>query len=514
MTPHKKSTALILTATVTAGCFLGVAWLVSRFWPFPGLQNPGRSGQITVLADTFSGYSTLRTAELRDDLQDKGISLQYEDEFDQARRAEQLSQGKADLIATTLDQFLQQQPKGKIVGLIDRTIGADAVVLNTKKYPQLRSLEALKQLVARERTRGEQLAIAFAGETPSEFLALVLDTKFASFNLAEFEQMRVADASDAWTLLQDRSQKVAIAVIWEPFVTQARQQGYTIVLSSQDVPTAIVDVLVASDRLIRSRPETVSTFLQAYYRRMNTHAFQPAQLQIQIARDAGLTPQEATAVTEGIDFFTALEANEWFAQGTLAQRVESIASVLVLSGRLTQTPETPTALLAPQFIESAAAMSQRQYDSIKADLPEAAERLRKLSTSNRRIATTGQRSAQKTGGEIGLVNVRGKVEFREGSAQLTTTGQQTLIQLAKEIEEFNAASVAVRVVGHTSRTGSATFNQTLSQQRAGVVRNYLRGRGLKHDIIAEGKGFYLPLSGLSPNDPRQQRTEILLVRFQ
>ena len=512
MTPHKKPTALILTVTVTVGCFLGVAWLARRFWPFPGL-HPGYSGQITVLADTFSGYSTLRTVELQNDLKEEGISLHYEDEFDQARRAEQLSQGKADFIATTLDQFLQQQPKGKIVGLIDRTVGADAVVLNTKQYPQLRSLSALSRLAARERTRGEQLAIAFAGDTPSEFLALVLDTKFASFNLAEFEQIRVADASDAWKLLQDRSQKVAIAVIWEPFVTQARQQGYTVVLSSQDVPTAIVDVLVASDRMVRSHPEAVSTFLQAYYRRINTHAFQPAQLQSQIAKDGGLTSQEATAVTQGIDFFTALEASEWFAQGTLAQRIEAIGSVLVLSGRLTQIPEA-TDLLAPQFIEPAVTMSQSQYDSIKTELPEAAKRLKKLSTSSRRIVAAKQPSQGKTGGEIGLVNVRGKVEFKEGSAYLTVTGQRTLNQLAKEIEEFNAASVAVRVVGHTSRTGSAAFNQKLSQQRAGVVGNYLRKRGLKHDIIAEGKGFYLPLSGVSPNDPRQQRTEILLVRLQ
>ena len=89
MTPHKKPTALILTVTVTVGCFLGVAWLARRFWPFPGL-HPGYSGQITVLADTFSGYSTLRTVELQNDLKEEGISLHYEDEFDQAKRAEQL----------------------------------------------------------------------------------------------------------------------------------------------------------------------------------------------------------------------------------------------------------------------------------------------------------------------------------------------------------------------------------------------------------------------------------------
>jgi len=66
-------------------------------------------------------------------------------------------------------------------------------------------------------------------------MALVLDTKFDAFNLADFELVRVADASEAWALMQDPNENVAVAVLWEPFVTQARQQDYTVVLSSNDV---------------------------------------------------------------------------------------------------------------------------------------------------------------------------------------------------------------------------------------------------------------------------------------
>jgi len=104
------------------------------------------------------------------------------------------------------------------------------------------------------------------------------------------------------------------------------------------------------------------------------------------------------------------------------------------------------------------------------------------------------------------------VEFGTGSAQLTGTGQQTLQGLVKEIQEFNPETVAVRVIGHTSRTGSHDINQQLSQERAQVVVNFLRSQDLQHNIVAEGKGFYLPLSGIDPADPAQQRTEIRLVR--
>jgi ABC-type nitrate/sulfonate/bicarbonate transport system substrate-binding protein len=185
-----------------------------------------------MLGNTFSGYSTFRSAAFQEALKEVGVSLRYEVEFDFAKCADLLNQGKADLLVTSLDQFLQQKPQGKIVGLIDRTVGADAVVLNTKKYPSLKSLLDLSQLVQQARSRGQQLSITFAGDTPSEYLALVLNTKFEAFKLSDFQVNKVADASDAWKLLQDPSQNVAVAVIWEPYVTQARQQGYTVVLSS------------------------------------------------------------------------------------------------------------------------------------------------------------------------------------------------------------------------------------------------------------------------------------------
>jgi OmpA-OmpF porin, OOP family len=89
-----------------------------------------------------------------------------------------------------------------------------------------------------------------------------------------------------------------------------------------------------------------------------------------------------------------------------------------------------------------------------------------------------------------------------------------LNQLAQEIKEFNVQTVGVRVIGHTSRTGAADVNQALSQQRAQVVVDYLRKAGITHNIVAEGKGFSQPLANIAPEDARNQRTEIRLVRIE
>jgi len=482
-------------------------------------EVPSKSNNISIstkplrlLGDTFSGYSVLRSSAFEEALKDKGIQIKYENEFDQAKRAEQLRQGKADFIVTTMDQYLKN-PTGKIVGLIDQTVGADAVVLNTKKYPGLKSLLDLSKLVQQAKAEGKPLGIAFAGDTPSEYLALVLDAKFDAFNLSDFSVTRVIDASDAWKLMQDPRQNVAVTVLWEPFVTQARQKDYSVVLSSKDVPGVIVDVLIASDRLIQSQPRSISSLLEVYYQKIDASVQNSATLQSLIAKDGNLSPADATSVIQGIEFFTATESQNWFKDGTLERRINSTAAVLTLADQLKQVPAKPKELFSSEFITQAATNTKSLIDLVRADNPSLADQ---LSRKVRAVvpASSLQVNQIQSAPNIGNLKVRGEVDFATGSDQLSGQSLQTLNQLAQEIKEFNEQTVAVRVIGHTSQTGAADINQTLSQKRAQVVVDYLRGLGLQYNMVAEGKGSSQPLPNTAATDERNQRTEVRLVRIQ
>jgi OmpA-OmpF porin, OOP family len=229
--------------------------------PIAKIQSYGNEkNQITVLGDTFSGYSTLRASPFADKITKADLGIRYQDEFDQKVRAEALG-GKADIIVTSLDQYLKHQPKGKIVGLIDKTVGADAVVLNTKKYPALKSLDDIAKV--RSQASGP-LKLVYSAGTPSEYLAKLLDLKFDGLSLSDFEIVEVEESTQAYELLNSDPQ-VAVAVLWEPFVSKARNEGNTVVLSSSDVPDAIIDVIVASDRMIEQKPNQLSQFLTVYY---------------------------------------------------------------------------------------------------------------------------------------------------------------------------------------------------------------------------------------------------------
>ncbi|MEB3359605.1 MAG: phosphate ABC transporter substrate-binding/OmpA family protein [Synechococcales bacterium] len=459
---------------------------------------------LTVLGDGFSGYSSLRSADFADTLSRADLGIRYQEELDQAQRAADLGK-EADLIVTTLDQFLTHHPDGRIVGLIDRTVGADAVVLNTAQFPNLTSLNDLETL--RASTPG--LKIVYAAGTPSEYLARLLDIKFEQFNLADFEVVEVEDSAQAYEVLQSDA-RVAIAILWEPDVSKAALAGNTIALSSEDVPNSIIDVMVASNRLIEQRPDELKAFLTAYYQHTDTLIRNASTLNAQIAADGGLTQQDAAKVASGIDFFSSIETEQWFSQGTLEQRIQSAQAVLTLAGTAVAPVPDASALYRATFITEAAANARQIIEAIKVTDPDLAAIISgEQSTATQAVSQQQVQAAA----AIGNLQVRGTVSFATGSATLTAEGQQTLDQFAREVSDFSPDTTALNIVGHTSRTGSAAFNQSLSQQRAQVVADYLKSRGVSLQIAVQGMGFSQPLPDIDPTHPQNQRTEVQLKRI-
>ncbi|MEL6816064.1 MAG: phosphate ABC transporter substrate-binding/OmpA family protein, partial [Cyanobacteria bacterium J06598_3] len=330
--------------------------------------------------------------------------------------------------------------------------------------------------------------------------------------LSDFELKPVADASEAWTLMQNPKENVAIAVLWEPYVTQAQQQDYTVVLSSKDAPNVIVDVVVASDRLIADKPDVISQLMEKYYRRIDANARDATQLQAQVADDGNLSVEDAAAIIEGIAFFTAIEARDWFENGDLNRRIGSTAAILTLSNRLEAVPTDVESLYTADFVTEAASNTQALIDLVYADNPALANKLAGELSAPVEAAPSISSGQIQAFADIGNLQTRGQVSFTANSAQLTAEGEKTLAQLATELKEFNAETVAVRIIGHTSKTGDATANQTLSQFRADTVANQLRTAGVQLNIVAEGKGFSEPLAGIAPEAAENQRTEIRLVR--
>ncbi len=75
-------------------------------------------------------------------------------------------------------------------------------------------------------------------------------------------------------------------------------------------------------------------------------------------------------------------------------------------------------------------------------------------------------------------------------------------------------STAIDIVGHADSDGTEAYNQTLSERRAGSVRDYLASRGVQPvRMIASGRGETDPLvPNTSPeNKAKNRRVQIILT---
>lgn len=115
-------------------------------------------------------------------------------------------------------------------------------------------------------------------------------------------------------------------------------------------------------------------------------------------------------------------------------------------------------------------------------------------------------------GDYITLNMPGNVTFATGSSDLNPAFFEVLGSVGKVVKEFD--QTVVEVAGHTDSTGSESYNQMLSEQRAGTVTQYLQSRGVgEQRLITVGLGEAMPVADNAQTLGRQanRRVEITMV---
>lgn len=110
------------------------------------------------------------------------------------------------------------------------------------------------------------------------------------------------------------------------------------------------------------------------------------------------------------------------------------------------------------------------------------------------------------------LNMPGNVTFATDSSDLNPAFFDVLKSVGKVVKEFD--QTVVEVAGHTDSTGTESYNQSLSERRAGTVAQYLNSRGVANvRMITIGMGESMPIADNSSADGRQanRRVELTLV---
>jgi outer membrane protein OmpA-like peptidoglycan-associated protein len=126
-------------------------------------------------------------------------------------------------------------------------------------------------------------------------------------------------------------------------------------------------------------------------------------------------------------------------------------------------------------------------------------------------AGTGVDVSQIPGENAFLVNLP-DVTFATGSAAISPSFQATLDQVAASMVQY--PNSLIDVYGHTDTVGSTALNQTLSEERARAVANYLIGRGVAANRIrwqGFGETQLKVQTGDNVNQPLNRRVEIKVV---
>lgn len=120
-------------------------------------------------------------------------------------------------------------------------------------------------------------------------------------------------------------------------------------------------------------------------------------------------------------------------------------------------------------------------------------------------------SVTRTGDSI-ILNMPGNVTFKTGSSAISANFYRVLNSVAKVMNEYE--KTLIDIYGHTDSVGKASYNLTLSQQRADSVSSYLQTREvLAQRILTRGMGEDYPIASNDTPEGRAQnrRVEIKLT---
>ena len=121
----------------------------------------------------------------------------------------------------------------------------------------------------------------------------------------------------------------------------------------------------------------------------------------------------------------------------------------------------------------------------------------------------GQARIDKLPNDVVRVTMTNQTAFETNSANIKSGFHSTMDKLADVVVRYNKTSLTV--VGHTDDVGTNAYNQTLSEQRAHSVAQYLEGKRVNPMRLAiAGKGESQPVETNATETGRQanRRVEI------
>ncbi|GEM_PF-1751579 len=457
------------------------------------------STRALVLGDLSPAYMGFRHQDMQTALADAGFDYRFAARHSYGEPLATLAGGEAEFVVTTLDQVLRERPAGKIVAVVDTSIGGEALVLDTVEFPELSDLAGI------DTSAGGVLAesgasLALVGGTTSEYLAHALGSlglipPFGpALGAGHLHIDRdFSDPAVIWESLvasEVVGPPVVGAILREPWVRYAHDAGMRVVFSSRDLPYAIVSVLVASDRVLESNPALVEDVVAAYYRRVAAQQDDQPALLAQIVRQSDLDLDQAGHTLAGTCIFDLFGAEPWLVPDgerapLLGRSLAEVWSTLEAAGQ-TRGPPPPLA----QLIDARPLRA-----ALAAALPEVRDQATDdhLGDLDSCLARPGSLVEGTELGDLRLPLLpsdesQASSWFGAGSADLDPGAESVLDALAQRLANLDTVTIRAQIHAYADLDSPAqSARRRLAKRRAQAIVASLRERGVDMKLSAHAE---------------------------
>jgi len=319
---------------------------ITALLALPGVASAQAVKRIKLGVVTWIGYGPLYIAESLDLWKKYGLKVQLQNFTDPALLPGAVMGGALDGGFITYDQLVGQVAKGdtmRAVMPLDFSNGGDAVVA-TVDIKDIASLKGKK--------------VAFAPLSPSDFL-LAFALRSQGMKDADIEAIGAGPEAVPAAMA---SGQVKVGVTYEPMVSQitAMDGGkrFHVIYSSKQSPGLLSDVLVFTDKAMKTRPEVIKGVMRGYLDALEMIRTKPKASAKIIAKVLGITEAEvleqqgtihALPLPEMITAFTQSPAPESFYTACAA-----IGDILEAKGQIPRKPACE-ATMETRFLKALAA---------------------------------------------------------------------------------------------------------------------------------------------------------------
>lgn len=278
------------------------------------------------------GFGPLYLAKDKGFFKEAGIEVNLIVLTGLAERNSALKSGEIDALAAPVDYFVLSAGNNLITNIvmaIDESVGGDGIVAK-KEIQQFSDLKGKR--------------VAFQRGLPSEFFlrALLQQYKVNIDNLKTVD-METAQAGAAFL-----SNDVDAAVVWEPWLTKAKEQGNGHILAStKDYRNLIVDCLAFNTDVIKNDSEDVQKIVNAVLKAIKFAKEHPEEANKVMAPYFQISPEKYKAILSGVEFSDIMRNREYF--GT-AQKPGPIYDVASRASAIWHTAKVISGQVKPETI--------------------------------------------------------------------------------------------------------------------------------------------------------------------